>query len=843
MIKRRNIKKNNNLFDTKNNTIHNPHKSTLPKRSPKPNNNTISNNNNFNQTAPIPNTGMLDISHKIKAKIVDSQDKPQTRFGNTFNLLSPVKAILFGGAVGSVKAYKFSNESFIYNFITQIWKKVEIEIGAPIPQERAAHAAAVINNNQLVIHGGSIGNSNLAEDELWELDLSKKVNNYYTWKYIKTYGTSPGKRYGHSLSYMYPYLVLLGGNLNVQLSNDLWIIDIHSLQPTWEKIDFEGSIAPSPRLYHTCGFCDAGISKGMMILFGGRDGTDNPLNDIWGLRRHRSGKWEWVMAPVDHREKIRPRYNHSISFLGTLMIIIGGRGRNSHESLPINIYDTESSESYELMNLAMYRQSSFIYDKYIYLYGGFNANDPLMPISDISKLDITELFYKSVLLQKVNDILNYNIKTANKINPIKSKNENTKKDKFRLTCDVIVGSGGVAVQGEEEMEDNVLFRKIAIENLREENKRILIQGKKVPSNTLLQSKRNFNVFLVSNYLNVLYRPFEWFEKDKISQIHNSFPFSIDKIKQLLNEVQPILEKEKTLIKLRAPCKIFGNLYGEYFDLMRFFESFGNPSDDNQMGDITVMQYIFLGDFCDRCEYSLETLLVLFALKVKFPDNIFLIRGHHEDISINKEFGLYDECIKKFKDENAANIVFNSINEVFEYLPLAVLIDNNVLCLHGGIGISIKTLSDIENIQRPIKVKHNVESIEDQKIIDILWSEYSDDIEEISNNNERDIFDKGFVLHFGKSILNEFLIRNSLNLIINSHSYVKEGFKLFNEDKLLTVFSASNYMDKCDNYGAMVIIGKKTKNKALNLIFKFINVYQNKERGYITNRPMSPIKNI
>ena len=82
----------------------------------------------------------------------------------------------------------------------------------------------------------------------------------------------------------------------------------------------------------------------------------------------------------------------------------------------------------------------------------------------------------------------------------------------------------------------------------------------------------------------------------MDKLHESLPFTSQEIFELIKEVKPLFEKEHSLIRIRSPCKIFGNIHGEYNDLMRYFESFGNPSDDNQMGDINVMQYIFLGDF-------------------------------------------------------------------------------------------------------------------------------------------------------------------------------------------------------------------------------------------------------
>jgi hypothetical protein len=50
---------------------------------------------------------------------------PTARFGHTVVLVSPVKIILFGGAVGDTKSFQFSNETYVLNLITKIWLKLE----------------------------------------------------------------------------------------------------------------------------------------------------------------------------------------------------------------------------------------------------------------------------------------------------------------------------------------------------------------------------------------------------------------------------------------------------------------------------------------------------------------------------------------------------------------------------------------------------------------------------------------------------------------------------------------------------------------------------------------------
>ena len=280
----------------------------------------------------------------------------------------------------------------------------------------------------------------------------------------------------------------------------------------------------------------------------------------------------------------------------------------------------------------------------------------------------------------------------------------------------------------------------------------------------------------------------------------------------------------------------------YNDLMRFFESYGNPSDNIQNGDINVMQYIFLGDFCDRGFYSLEVILLLFALKVKYPNFIYLIRGHHEDKNINEIYGLGQECKERLKDDiNENNSIFNLINKVFEYLPFGVLVDGTTLLVHGGIGSSIENLDDINNISRPISVVQDIENITQLHVIDLLYSEYDNNESNYNINNERDIAKKGFIIKYGNKRLDDFLNKNNINLLITAHQFVKEGFCTFNNDKLLVLFSATNYMDKCNNIGAMITIAKKTANKRLNIIPKLINVNNDKKEQYRKDQNSSPIK--
>ena len=771
-------------------------------------------------------------------------NRPAPRFGHSLVMINNLKVCIFGGAIGDTRKINYSNETYIYNILTKLWIKLEVGNNKALPQERAAHAAAVNDNSVMMIYGGSTKNGGLAEDEIWLLYLNEGAEGEGEWKrYQVTNGQSPGPRYGHSLNFIKPFFVLFGGNFNPSLSNDVWIVNINEQIGEWKKIIFQNDVGPCPRLYHTSQICNHGKYLGKLIIFGGRDSNENPLNDIWILELNKEGSWNWTRAFVKNSDELFPRYNHSMIFYNDLMIIIGGRGHNSN-NLPLltQVYDMETCEVFSFAGIPMNRHSNFIYNNNVFLYGGFNSKTPTQSVGNLSRISLEKIFHKSSLLNKLD--INKDSADKNKINKINKKNNlANKKSQFKLSPDVIIGSGGVAIEGEEDQiqDDQSIFHVVHIDKLTEENKRIgQVPNKNITS--LLDNKRKYNEKLIEKFISTLLRPFDWFNNKEIDSIHESLPFTNQEIFDLIKEVKPLLEKDHSLIRIRSPCKIFGNIHGVYTDLMRYFESFGNPSDDNQMGDINVMQYIFLGDFCDRGLYSLEVILLLFALKVKYPDFIYLIRGHHEDKFINEKYGLGDECHDRLLD-NIKNplSIFANINKAFDYLPFGILLDNNILMVHGGIGSSINTLDDIENIKRPVSVEHNVTNKDQLHIIDLLWSEYSEDIDNIEINSERDKNKNGFIVKYGKERLNKFLVENKINLLITAHQFVKEGFTTFNNDRLLTVFSATNYMDKYKNIGGMINIAKKRANQRMNIIPKLITINNDNKNMYRNNRSPSPIR--
>jgi protein phosphatase len=163
-----------------------------------------------------------------------------------------------------------------------------------------------------------------------------------------------------------------------------------------------------------------------------------------------------------------------------------------------------------------------------------------------------------------------------------------------------------------------------------------------------------------------------------------------------------------VVRLRPPAKIFGSLHGNFLDLMRFFDQWKTPTDFSTGGDIDQFDYVFLGNYVDRGAFNLETICLLMALKIKFPDQIHLLRGNHEDRKVNINYGLGEECKLRLEDDlTSADSVFKKLNEFFDYLPLAAIIGKKICCMHGGIGSNATRIEDIEAIKRPIDLSSEV----------------------------------------------------------------------------------------------------------------------------------------
>ena len=648
----------------------------------------------------------------------------------------------------------------------------------------------------------------LASDELFLLDL-KNGDNDAEWLMVQIEkGPTPGKRYGHSLVYYKPFFILFGGNLNNEVANDVWIFNSEQQPFQWTKLDIKGDL-PQPRIYHSAAVCTYGGANGMMVVFGGRKKNNQNLNDMWGLRRHRNGEWDWMKAP--YRGTPQDRIQHNSLFCGNFFINIGGRSQTLGDNLPIEVYDTENSEWSKFCSFRRFRHSSFIFENLLYIHGGLEDDKHNNPANILNEIDLFDLFANSTNLTKLKIYFTKKNEQSQKniqINEEKSNSNSQNNDNNSLSNsvqkDIKISDkfviGGKVVQNADFSD---LVRYCSMEKLNNE---------KVDKDNMMKMLKNKSIdySLEDKVIMALLRPKEWVNK-RIDEEEQSFCLDIETVMALIDQCMKIVQEQPMVLKVEAPVKVFGDIHGQYQDLMRFFDLFSAPI-QGPGGDIDGLDYIFLGDYVDRGTHSLETICLLMALKIKFPNQIHLLRGNHEDRWINSVFGFQTELCERLRDDIDNPAIFTKFNDFFDYLPLAAIINDEVLCLHGGIGSSINSLSDIEKIQRPLEVIHEVSNSDQQLVVDILWSDPTDsDIETgIQANSTRDPTGVGNIVKFGPDRVEEFLKGNNLSLILRAHECVMDGFERFAGGSLITVFSATDYCGKHKNAGAILILGKDFK---------------------------------
>mmetsp|Transcript_20184 Transcript_20184/g.77280 ORF Transcript_20184/g.77280 Transcript_20184/m.77280 type:complete len:687 (+) Transcript_20184:163-2223(+) len=284
------------------------------------------------------------------------------------------------------------------------------------------------------------------------------------------------------------------------------------------------------------------------------------------------------------------------------------------------------------------------------------------------------------------------------------------------------------------------------------------------------------------------------------------------IELLCRGVYDIVSDESCCVDVSPPVRIFGDLHGQLREAREFFTSYGSP--DHYKGNINLVNYIFNGDFVDRGPRSLELICFLFAIKCLYPGRVFLVRGNHEDRQINYANGFYAECIRRLPTKEDGEKIWEMVNRVFDWLPLAARVAKAVLVLHGGVGATLSSIDDILSLERPITSEHIANS---SLLQDILWSDPTSHDSEVGihKNPPRG----SGIVSFGADRVYEFCEATGIQMIVRSHQCVRRGFELFARGHMITVFSATNYTANRMNDGAVLDISSQLQVVARVIVAK------------------------
>eukprot|EP01013_Petalomonas_cantuscygni_P001730 TRINITY_DN1175_c0_g2_i1.p1 TRINITY_DN1175_c0_g2~~TRINITY_DN1175_c0_g2_i1.p1 ORF type:complete len:313 (+),score=22.44 TRINITY_DN1175_c0_g2_i1:326-1264(+) len=263
--------------------------------------------------------------------------------------------------------------------------------------------------------------------------------------------------------------------------------------------------------------------------------------------------------------------------------------------------------------------------------------------------------------------------------------------------------------------------------------------------------------------------------------HSRFPriikLSEAEVDWLILASRFVFMSQPVMLELSAPVKVCGDVHGQFGDLLRLFELGGMPPDAN---------YLFLGDYVDRGKQSIETVCLLLALKLKHPENFFLLRGNHEAASINRIYGFFDECKRRYSVR-----VWKAFAHTFNCMPIVGVIDERIFCCHGGLSPDLHSVEQVRRIVRPTDVPNS------GLLCDLLWA---DPLEGSVGWQEND---RGVSWTFGADVVAQFLEKNDYDLLCRAHQVVEQGFQFFAARQLVTVFSAPNYCGEYDNAGAIM----------------------------------------
>ncbi|XP_030381912.1 serine/threonine-protein phosphatase alpha-2 isoform-like [Scaptodrosophila lebanonensis] len=267
-------------------------------------------------------------------------------------------------------------------------------------------------------------------------------------------------------------------------------------------------------------------------------------------------------------------------------------------------------------------------------------------------------------------------------------------------------------------------------------------------------------------------------------IHNrNVILSVEDIRSVCMMAREAFLAQPMCIEVKEPLCVVGDIHGQFDDLLRIFDYNNCPSS---------RRFLFLGDYVDRGKNSIEVIVLLMCYKLRYPDNLYMLRGNHESEVLNMHYGFYDECKRRYTIK-----LFKTFVDCYNCMPVAAVISNRIFCCHGGLSPDLSTIEDINHLERPAQIP--VKGL----LCDLMWSD-PENIFGWGKNN------RGVSVTFGRDIVERFIRNHDFDLIVRAHQVVEEGFEFFAKRQLITLFSAPNYCGEFDNAGATMNLNSDLK---------------------------------
>ena len=272
-------------------------------------------------------------------------------------------------------------------------------------------------------------------------------------------------------------------------------------------------------------------------------------------------------------------------------------------------------------------------------------------------------------------------------------------------------------------------------------------------------------------------------------LRSMHPLDVGFVHEVIDKAIAVLKSEPNVLNLPSPIIIAGDIHGQFYDLLNMFAKYA---------ELPKGRYLLLGDYIDRGNFSFEVLFYLICLKVRYPKNIFLLRGNHESRLMTVEFSFKDEVGKKY-DMN----VYSHFISLFDCLPLAAVVGQKLFCVHAGISPDLKSIDSLRAIDRVREPNKNT------LVHDMLWSDPHPNYDKENVPSFAVNVARKCSYYYSYGDVAKFLEHNGLKAIVRSHSVEPKGFRLFKKlenstlPSVFSIFSAPNYCGVCQNKGGVL----------------------------------------
>lgn len=283
--------------------------------------------------------------------------------------------------------------------------------------------------------------------------------------------------------------------------------------------------------------------------------------------------------------------------------------------------------------------------------------------------------------------------------------------------------------------------------------------------------------------------------------------SISDFEKLCLYASDHFSSQDTILSVPSETYVVGDLHGNILDLLRILRF---------VGDITQTRILFLGDYVDRGQFSIEVVTLLFCLACLFPENILMIRGNHEFRKVNESYGFKHQIIEAFKSESP----WEKANSAFDCLPIAAIIDNKIFCVHGGITPAVKKITELSS-----KYTRPICNCDDEILYDLMWGDPTTSTQSYTPSL------RGIGNQFGSFALNQFLDENGFIQMIRGHQCVHDGFQRLFKNRLITVFSSSNYGEIANGKAGFLFVCNDLNSKNY-ILYPYAIVIDRKDTHFV-----------